>query len=62
MRPLPITFYAYGESEEEVKDLERALYNFVSGRYDKGELVRISSLINALKRLENNPLITQFLK
>lgn len=62
MKPYKAQFYVYAESEQEVKELEKALHDFTTSQYNKGVLVSASKLTDALKRFGHNPLITQFLR
>ena len=50
IRPHKVSFYLYAESEDEVKEAQDALFDFVLRQYNK-----------ALDTFGNNPLITNFL-
>ena len=62
MQPLPITFYAYCESEAEAKELEKALYDFVDSKRQQGVAVRAVKLTEALTKYKDNFFVTQFLR
>jgi hypothetical protein len=62
MKPQKVAFYVYAESEEEVKDLQKTLNDFVRDRYDSGILVTAKSLGIAIKKFGSNFLVTNFLK
>ena len=62
MQPLPITFYAYCESEAEAKELEKALYDFVDSKRQQGVAVRAAKLTEALTKYRDNFFVTQFLR
>lgn len=62
MQPLPITFYAYCESDAEVKELEKALYDFVNAKREQGVAVRASRLTEALGKFKDNIFVTNFLR
>lgn len=62
MQPLPITFYAYCESEAEAKDLEKVLYDFVNAKREQGVAVRASKLTEALIKYKDNFFVTNFLR
>ena len=62
MQPLPITFYAYCESESEAKELEKALYDFVNTKREQGIAVKAAKLTEALTKYKDNFFVTKFLK
>ena len=62
MQPLPITFYAYCESESEAKELEKALYDFVNTTREQGIAVKAAKLTEALTKYKDNFFVTKFLK
>lgn len=62
MQPLPITFYAYCESEAEAKELEKALYNFVNTKREQGIAVRANKITEALNKYRDNYFVTKFLR
>lgn len=44
MRPYQVKFHLYAESDDEVADLQRALYDLVSNLYDEGILLTARKL------------------
>jgi hypothetical protein len=62
MKPYKIEVYVYAESEGEAMAAQKAMRDFVRGKYDKGILVTASKLINALNRFKDNVMVNQFLK
>jgi bifunctional ADP-heptose synthase (sugar kinase/adenylyltransferase) len=62
MTPQRVTFYVYAENEQEVKELQSALNDFVRSQYNKGILVTAQKMIGALAKFGNNFLVSNFLK
>lgn len=62
MQPIEIKFYAYCENEVEAKELEKALYDFVSAKREQGVAVRAARLTEALAKYKDNFFVTKFLK
>lgn len=62
MKPYKAQFYVYADSEQEVRELEKALHDFTAAQYGKGVLVSATKLTEAVRRFGHNLLITQFLK
>lgn len=62
MEPHKVTFYVYAESEQEVKELQLALNDFVRNQYNKGTLVTARKMLGALIKFGNNFLVTNYLK
>lgn len=62
LSPYKVTFYAYAESEEQVKTLQDALNNFVREQYNKGVLVTADKLAQALQTFGNNFFVANYLK
>lgn len=62
MKPHQVTFYLYAENEEQVKNLQQALNNFVMEKYNKGVLVTAPKLQDALARFGSNFMVNNFLK
>lgn len=62
MKPYKITLYVYAETPEEAEAAEKALYNFVKGRYEKGILVRASKIAEAIRRFADNIFLANYLK
>jgi hypothetical protein len=60
--PHKVTFYAYAENEEQVKQLQDALNDFVRQQYNRGAIVTTSKLLQALQKFGNNLFVTNFLK
>ena len=60
--PHKITFYAYAENEEEAKQLQDAMNDFVRAQYNKGILVTARKLIGALTNFGNNFFVTNYLR
>lgn len=62
MKPYKITLYVYAETHKEAEDAEKALYDFVKGKYERGVLVRADKITEALRRFADNFFLTNFLK
>nr|DAW31545.1 MAG TPA: hypothetical protein [Caudoviricetes sp.] len=62
MKPYKAQFYVYADSEQEVRELEKALHDFTAAQYSKGVLVSATKITEAVRRFGHNLLITQFLK
>ena len=62
MKPFNITLYVYAETPKEAEDAEKALYDFVKGKYERGVLVRASKITEALRRFADNIFLTNFLR
>lgn len=62
MTPQKIEFYVYAENEQEAKELQRAMNDFVRGQYNKGVLVTARKLIGALANFGNNFFVTNYLR
>ena len=57
-----VTLWVYADNEHEVKALQKALDDFVMNKYNKGILVKASSLHDILQRYGDNALVNAFLK
>lgn len=62
MKPYKITLYVYAETPKEAETAEKALYDFVKGKYERGVLVRADKITEALRRFADNFFLTNFLK
>ena len=62
MKPYKITLYVYAETPEEAEAAEKALYDFVKGKYERGVLVRAAKITEALRRFADNIFLTNFLR
>ena len=62
MKPFLAQFHIYADSESEVQDLQRSLYDFVSNLYQEGIYVSAPKLTRAVRSAMSNPLIKQYLK
>ena len=62
MTPQKVTFYVYAENEQEVKELQGALNDFVRSQYNKGILVTAQKMLGALAKFGNNFLVSNFLR
>lgn len=62
MRPYKITLYVYAETPQEAEAAEKALYDFVKGKYERGVLVRAEKITEALRKYADNFFLTNFLK
>lgn len=57
-----VTLHVYAESEQEAKELESELKEFVRQKYNQGIYVRADKLTNLLRRFGNNPIINNALR
>lgn len=62
MKPEPVTFYVYADSEQDIQDLSRALYDFVDGSYRRGVVVTAAKLASLLRQYGMSPIVMQVLK
>ena len=62
MKPHKIEIYIYADSEEQVKELQQAAYDFVADNYKRGIIVTASRVSEALKKFKDNFFVTNFLK
>lgn len=62
MQPYQAKFFIYAESESEVAELERVLYDFVNTKREQGVAVRASKLTEALTKYRDNFFVTNFLR
>ena len=62
MKPQKIEIYLYAENNEEVKDVERAAYEFISAQYNHGNLVTAKKLAETLRKYKDNFFVSQYLK
>lgn len=62
MAPQKVTFYVYAENEQEVKELQKSLNDFVRSYYNIGILITARKLLGALTKFGNNFLVTNFFK
>ena len=52
----------YAESDEEVKELEKELKEFVKKKYSQGVYPRAASLTNIIRQYGNNAIINSFIR
>ena len=57
-----ITLHVYAESEQEAKDLENDLKEFVKEKYNQGIYPRAASLSRLIKQYGNAALVNAFIK
>lgn len=57
-----VTLWVYADSEQEVKNLQDELNNFVMNKYNQGVLIRANSMTQLLRRYGDNALVNAFLK
>ncbi|MDE7411575.1 MAG: hypothetical protein K2M94_06000 [Paramuribaculum sp.] len=62
MQPYQAKFFIYAESEAEVAELEKALYDFVDAKRQQGVAVRAAKLTEALTKYRDNFFVTNFLR
>ena len=62
MKPFRVQFFLYAESQEEVDDLERALFDFVNEKRNMGIAVTASKVFRALNSFKGNILVNNYLK
>lgn len=61
MKPEKINFYVYAQTEEEVKQLQECLNDFVRQQYNKGVLVTAKKLIDVIKMFGSNVIVSNYL-
>lgn len=62
MKPRKVNFYLYAQNEQEINDLQDALFEFVSDMYSEGVLVTANRVKLALNKFADNFMVKQFLK
>lgn len=62
MKPFLVKFHLYAESEAEVQNLQRSLYDLVSTLYGEGVYVTAEKLARAVDTFGRNPILKQYLK
>lgn len=62
MKPYKISLYVYAETEEQAAETEKAAYEFVSGNYERGVLVKATKLTDALRKFKDNFIVTNYLR
>ena len=62
LEPRSTTFFVYAESDEEVKELEKELKEFVKKKYSQGVYPRAASLTNIIRQYGNNAIINSFIR
>nr|DAI94476.1 MAG TPA: hypothetical protein [Bacteriophage sp.] len=62
MKPYKIEFYIYADSEEEIREAERAAHAFVSSNYQQGIIVSARKITDALNRFKDNFFVKTFLR
>lgn len=62
MKPHKIEFYIYAENDEEVKELQRAAFDFVNSNYQQGIIVTARKLASALTKFKDNFFVKNYLR
>ena len=62
LQPYNITFPLYAETEQEAKQLEIDLKEYVKARYNQKIYIRASKISQILKQYGNNIIVNSFLK
>lgn len=62
MTPHKIEIYLYAENDAEVKEAEKAAYEFVSAQYNRGNLVTARKFTEITRKFKDNYFVSQFLK
>lgn len=62
MKPYEVRFHLYADSQDQVNELQSALYDFVSDLYEDGTLVRADKVAALVTKAKTNPFITSYLK
>lgn len=62
MKPFRVQFFLYAESQEEVDDLERALFDFINEKRNMGIAVSATKVCRALNSFKSNILVNNYLK
>jgi hypothetical protein len=62
MQPYKVTFYVYAESEEQARELEQQLYEFVDSKRSRGIAVTARKLTQALIKFRDNYFVNNYLK
>ena len=62
MKPYKVQFFLYAESQEEVDELERALFDFVNEKRNMGIAVSATKICRALNSFKGNILLNNYSK
>lgn len=62
LNPYNITLHVYAESEQEAKELEGALSDFIIDKYNQHIYPRANTLSRLIKQYGNNALVNAYLK
>ncbi len=62
MKPYKIEIYIYAENEDQIKEAQKAAYDFVSENYNRGVIVTAVKVSEALKKFKDNFFVTNYLK
>jgi hypothetical protein len=62
LQPHTIALHVYAESEEEARQLEADLLEFVKQKYNQGVYPRAASMSRLIKQYGNNALVNAFIK
>jgi hypothetical protein len=62
MKPYKVTLYVYASNEQEVKELEQHLYEFVDSKRKSGIAVTAKKLSQAIQKFKNNYFVNNYLR
>lgn len=62
MKPQKIEIYLYAENDDEVREAEKAAYEFVTAQYNRGKLVTAKKFADTLRKYKDNFFVLQYLK
>lgn len=62
MKPQKVEIYLYAETDAEVKEAEKAAYEFVTAQYNRGHLVTAKKFADTLRKYKDNFFVSQYLK
>lgn len=62
MKPYKVNLFVYADNDEDVKQLEKALYDFVREKYNNGVLVTANTVAKAINNFKNNPILSAYLR
>lgn len=61
MKPQKIEIYLYAENDEQVREAEKAAYEFVTAQYNRGNIVTAVKFTEIARKFKDNYFVSQYL-
>lgn len=62
MKPFECKIYLYAENETEIAEFEKAFYDFVNAKREKGIAVKAKKLTEAMTKFKDNLFVENYLR